>query len=260
MAATGCPYTSKIIKAGALLTDAKAFLQAYDESLSVTENLRCLQQGNVLGKGSRSRVTDILRIFRQRFCDDTALARPLRKLARGSVAPEALDRILYFYAARSDRLLYDFVSLFLNERQRSGELQMRSDDAQRFISSLLRQHGAAWSSDTLAHATRGLLSALRDFRILEGAVNKRIAPAYLPVEAFAYIAFAIHIGGPSGDRLVQHPDWRLFLLAPQAVEQLFLEAHQRRLLSYHAAGRIVRVEFVTGTLEEMADALAAGAH
>jgi len=30
---------------------------------------------------------------------------------------------------------------------------------------------------------------LRDFGVLHGAVNKRIAPAYMPVAAFAYIAF-----------------------------------------------------------------------
>ncbi|MBI3963302.1 MAG: DUF1819 family protein [Deinococcus sp.] len=254
------PYSSKIIKAGALLTDSKSFLQAYDEKLSAVENLQRLQRENIFAKDTRSRVADILPIFRQRFCDDQALARPLRKLARGSTSPDVLDRILYFHAGRSDRLLYDFACNFLFEKQRTGDLQVKFDDASRFVSALLQQHGVSWSPSTLQHATQGLLATLRDFHVLEGAVKKRIAPIYLPPEAFAYIAFAIHVGGPSGDRLVHHPDWRLFLLTPQAVERLFLEAHQRHLLSYQAAGNMIRIEFITRTLEEMADVIAARAH
>jgi hypothetical protein len=104
--------------------------------------------------------------------------------------------------------------------------------------------------------TQGLLATLRDFHILEGAANKRIAPTYLPVEAFAYVAFALHAHGASGERLAHHADWRLFLLSPEAVEQHFLEAHQRRLLSFHSAGKIIRVEFPTSTAEEAAHTIA----
>jgi hypothetical protein len=253
------PYSSKIIKAGALLTDSKAFLQAYDEALSLSDNLERLQRENVFGKGSRSRVADILPIFRQRFCDDQTLARPLRGLARGPLAGDILDRVIYFHAARSDRLLYDFVCGFVFEKQRAGDVQLTFDDASRFVDTLIRRHGASWSEDTLRRATQGLLSTLRDFHILEGAANKRIAPAYLPLEAFVYLAFALQLRGSSGERLVDHPDWRLFLLAPAEVERLFLEAHQRRLLSYHAAGKIVRIEFPARTPEELADVLAARA-
>jgi hypothetical protein len=105
-----------------------------------------------------------------------------------------------------------------------------------------------------------VLAALRDFGLLEGTVNKRIAPAYLPLEAFIYLAYAIHREGPSGERLVQHPDWGLFLLTPPVVEQLFLEAHRSHLLSYHAAGKIIRIEFAHRSFEELADGLTHRAH
>ncbi len=256
-----CPYSSRIIKAGALRADSRAFLRAYDESLSVAENLRRLLTKNILGKASRSRAADILPVFRQRFCDNAALARPLCRLARSEVAPEVLDRILYFHAARSDRLLGDFVRRFIAERYRSGDLNLRLQDAERSVGSLLRESGApAWSASTLRRVAHGLLATLRDFRILEGAVKKRIAPVYLPVEAFAYLALLLSLEGASGERLLRHSDWELFLLAPQATEQLCLEAHARRLLSYHAAGRVVRIEFPVTTLEEMVDAIARRAH
>lgn len=95
------------------------------------------------------------------------------------------------------------------------------------------------------------MSTLRDFGILQGAVNKRLAPVYLPIEAFAYIALYLRQGQPSGERLINHPEWRLFFLSPPAVERFFVEAHQYHLLEYHAAGSIIRISFPTTSWRNM---------
>ena len=60
-------YRSKIIKAGALLADTKTLLAHWDETRSVSENLDRFRRENIFGKASRSRVEDILAIFRQRY-------------------------------------------------------------------------------------------------------------------------------------------------------------------------------------------------
>ena len=100
-----------------------------------------------------------------------------------------------------------------------------------------------WNEDTTRRVAQGLLSTLRDFGVLQGAVRKRIAPAYLPVEAFAYIAFYLKQHQPSGAKLVEHPDWRLFFLPREGVERFLFEAHQHSLLEYHAAGTVTRLTF-----------------
>ncbi len=53
-------YSSKIIKAGALLADTKTLLAHWDVAISVHENVERLRRENVFGKASRSRVEDIL--------------------------------------------------------------------------------------------------------------------------------------------------------------------------------------------------------
>jgi hypothetical protein len=45
-----------------------------------------------------------------------------------------------------------------------------------------------------------------------------------------------------------------------AVERFYLEAHQRKLLSYLAAGSVIRIEFPGVTLEDYARELAQRAH
>ena len=119
---------------------------------------------------------------------------------------------------------------------------------------------STWSEHTTCRVTQGLMSALRDFGILQGAVHKRIAPTYVPVTAFAYVMFFLKEHQPSGAKLVEHPDWRLFFLPREGVERLLFEAHQRGLLEYHAAGSVTRLSFPAKTLEEYAHVLAERAH
>jgi hypothetical protein len=65
---SGCPlYTSKIIKAGALLADTKTLLLHWDIQATTQKNLDRRHRENVFGKASRSRVKNILAIFRERY-------------------------------------------------------------------------------------------------------------------------------------------------------------------------------------------------
>jgi hypothetical protein len=141
-------------------------------------------------------------------------------------------------------------------RSKSPDLSVRVDETALWIKEKISGQKQAWTETVTLKVARGLLAALRDFGILEGASKKRIAPVYLPVESFAYLAFIIHKLGSSGERLIKHPDWKLFLMGPPIVESLFLDAHQNRFLHYEAAGKIYRIEFFAQNLEEMANAIA----
>lgn len=117
---SGSIYSSKIIKAGASLPDTKLLLEYWDDEVDVEENLDRVRQENLFGKASRSRVEDILPIFRQRYLEDPELLKALVILAKSRMPAEAFDRILYFQAARSDPLLHDLVTRVLAELGRAG--------------------------------------------------------------------------------------------------------------------------------------------
>jgi len=60
---------------------------------------------------------------------------------------------------------------------------------------------------------------------------------------------------PSGAKLIELPDWKLFFLNRESVERMLFEAHQHSLLEYHVAGSVTRLTFPAETLEEYADVL-----
>ena len=251
-----------------MLPDTRALFHLWDAQQSVAGNLTHVRQQNLLGKPSRSRVAEMLTIFRWRYLRDAATARALATLVQGNLPAQTLDPIFYFYAAQADALLHDVVVDLLATHHWPGQ-EVPTAEVYRFIAAAAsagpgRPRGAApttrgqtaWSPSTTERVTQGLLSALRDFGLLTGMQRKKLAPAYLPVEAFAFIAFVLNARLHSGDAVVQSREWRLFLLSPQQVERLFVEAQGHHLLTYHAAGSIVRIDFPAATLEEYALALA----
>jgi len=255
-------YTSRIIKAGALLPDTKTLLSHLDSSESVKPNLQRLQRENIFGKASRSRVEDIAGIFRQRYLTEPSVIRALVTLVRERLPASALDRILYFHAVKADRLLHDVVTEIVGPMIASGLSDISVDKVQKTVARWVKEGKttSTWSEYTIVRVSRGLMSALRDFGILQGAVHKRIAPTYVPVTAFAYVMFYLKEHQPSGVKLVEHPNWRLFFLPREGVERFLFEAHQRGLLEYHAAGSVTRLSFPATTLEEYAHVLAQAAH
>lgn len=168
-------YSSKIIKAGALLGDTKTLLAHWDDSQTVAANLAAIRRDNVFGKASRSRVEDILAIFRQRYLGDAEVTKALVALAKGRFPAASLDRILYFHAALADPLLRDAVTELLLPMYSQGIITVSANEFQNGIAKWVAQGKATsqWSEETICRVSQGLLATLRDFGVLQGAVNKR---------------------------------------------------------------------------------------
>ena len=255
---SSAPYSSKIIKAGAFISDTKTLLSHWDVDASVEENINRVHRDNVFGKASRSRVEDILAIFRKRYLSERSVTKALVTLVRAKFLAAAMDRMLYFHSCRADQLLRDAVTEILVPIQSRGLVDIKVRDVERFLAQRVEEGKTTghWSEPTITRIAQGLLSAFRGFGVLQGAVNKKIVPAYLPVESFAYVAFYLKQHQPSGVKLIELPDWKLFFLQREGVERFLFEGHQRDLLEYHVAGSVTRLTFPVTTPEEYANVLA----
>ncbi len=250
-------YTSRIIKASALLADTKLLLAEWDLHRPVADNLDRARRENIFGKASRKRIEDILLIFRQRYFDDADVGAALVTLAQGGAPVGWLDPLLYFFAAQNDRTLRDMVVEVIYPRHLAGYSDLPLEVVTRALRGWVVEDKttAAWNDETTGRVARGLVATLRDFGVLHGAVNKRIAPIYLPDPSFALVAYWLQGRERSGDRVVRSDDWKLFFLPIDGVERFFIEAHQEHLLTYYAAGSVVRIEFPAASLTEYAHAL-----
>lgn len=250
-------YTSRIIKASALLPDTKVLLTSWDLDASVTDNLTNARQANIFGKASRARVEDILRIFRQRYFTDPEVGEALVTLIQGNAPGGWIDPLLYYFSVQNDRTLKDIILEIVYPRRMVGHTDIRVELITRAIRDWVAEGKTTspWSEETIMRVARNSMAALRDFGILSGAAKKSINSIYLPTESFALLAFEFMRKKGSGEKVLTSEEWNLFFLPIDGVERFFLEAHQERLLSYQAAGSVIRLEFPAENLVEYAHVL-----
>lgn len=251
-------YTSRIIKAGALIPDTLALLDRWDPQADASANLARMRRQNLLGKATRARAEDVLPILGRRYATDAPVVRALAAWLQIAGDGVALRRLLYFHSALADRLLADVVVEVLGPWRVSGQQSVTVGD----LIAALRpwvasgRTAAPWGEATLRRVVEGLLATLRDFGLLEGVMHKRFAPFALPVSAAAYVAFWLYSRLQSGQRVLSDPRWRLFFLDAADVELLLLEAHRAGYLGYRAAGTVIRLDFPAAELEVYAGAVA----
>ena len=126
------------------------------------------------------------------------MTKALVVLVRKRFPAASLDRVLFFHAAKADPLLHDVVTEILVPLQSQGTHGCRRLRCPKGVGQVGRRgaNNSQWSEPTIVRVAQGFSRRLRDFGVLQGAVNKRIAPAYLPVEAFAYLAFYLKQHSP----------------------------------------------------------------
>ena len=91
---------------------------------------------------------------------------------------------------------------------------------------------------------------------LPAHVDEELGLVYLPVEAFAYIAFALFTIGKSGQALISHPDWELFGMTPSEVAERLDGFGEHRGIIVQRAGSVVHFTWAAKSIEELIDVLA----
>ncbi len=168
------PFTSKIIRAPALLNDTKIFLSNWNESLSVDENINKAIEENIFGRPARSYVKQFLAAFKERYLFGDERDKALRTLVREGHDDTVINRILYYHTAQADPIIYEFVTEYLFDLHRRGESYLTTKEAQRYIRELSNEGKTTkeWTDNVCNRVARNILTTLRDFMILEGTVNR----------------------------------------------------------------------------------------
>jgi len=243
--------TSRIQKGGALLGDMRQLVCSWHSKRDDVPPQKFVRE--VLQKATQARVNDTYnRAFLPRFIEGSPkLAWKLcAALEDCHPSMEVVVPFYYWITARAEIILYRFATEELYYLARSGNIGVGTRELTNWIKKTCLQDGKEWSDIVTIKVARAMLAALRDFGILSGASKKSIAASHLSLEAFALIAWCLRNQLADNRDLKTHPDWRLFLLSPENVERLLLEAHQHGWLHYQVAGAVTRMEFPSLTFND----------
>lgn len=243
-------YTVNIQKGGALLDDTRRLLEAWDILQTPEANLERIASGNLLGKTTRRRSDDILmRILRPRLVSPGPQVIPAMRelLYQGRSLTEAL----YFEAANDDLLLGAFAEGPMNDWYESGRTGIAIEEVTNWLAGESSAGRAPeWTPTVRIKVGRGLLAALRDFEVLEGAVRKTFASPRMTLPGFTYVAYRLHEAGLSSRAIAESRVWRRWLLDASHVDDLFAQAARAHVLTYGSVGSSVRIDWHVHQLEE----------
>lgn len=243
-------FTVNIQKGGALLPDTRRLVETWDLNETADANLERIAEGNLLGKPTRRRLDDVLlRLLVPRFVQPgpQVIAGLKQLLGDQRAFPEAA----YYETSRDERLLAAFAEGPCFTWYEAGRSRMSIEDTTAWLSEQAVEGVLPeWSPTVRTKVGRGLLAALRDFGVLEGATIKRITPPHLSSKGFAYVAFRLHEQGASSSSVAASSVWRRWLLRQDQVDDLLHDAARAGLLSYGSAGTAVRIDWHVTSVEE----------
>ena len=247
-----------IIK-GALIEETYTVLAAWDFTRSKRENLERLRRENFLGARTATWLRDLAKVLNRRL-DPEGRDRSLVLLAQSGCDLTEWKPILLWHITRDEFLLRDFLENALYPAYEAGATGLQGAEVRAYLRDTARRGGVtehAWSEATLERVAAGLLKIAVDFGLLRGKSVKTFQAYSLPERSFLYLLHVLREQNPNPRKIIEAPDWRMYLLRPADVEHEILRLHQFHKLDYQVAGSLAQMKLPCATSAQYAERMVA---
>lgn len=251
--------SSFTIVKGTMIEESYAALAAWDFDRTKRQNLDHVREVNLVGAKSQTWLRDVGKVLNRRF-DPAGRDRPLALLAKAGWGLDEWKPALLWHMTRDEFLFRDFLVGWLYPNWAEGAHRLRPEELYGFLQEVGRRGGVtehAWGEATLERVAVGLLRMAADFGLLKGTAVREFASYHLPERSFLYLLHAFRDGEPNPRRLIESPEWKMFLMEPADVERELLRLHQFQKLHYDVAGSLSQLTLPCASALDYAGRMAA---
>lgn len=219
------PYSSRNTSKGALVDETAKVLNELLRTDVIAHVRRQALNGSLLPQRSRNTRRHIWTAINRRYLNlmpDWAV-NDLANSARGFPNNRSLISLIYLHFCLRDRLTYDFVTRVVWQHWLQNRLNISREDVLSFLDEAAGEHSQirGWSTSSRLKLAGNVLTALRDFGLLEGVQRKLIIKPDLPASTAEHLVRLETTEGLKGGGVLQSSDWKLFLRTENEVaEQL----------------------------------------
>ena len=215
------PYSARNSSKGALIDEAGRVFASLAEGESIENIRRQVLLGTLLTQRSRDNRERIWASIQTRYLVPSVpwlTSRLAEASTRGARSHEFVSLLYLMYTLR-DRLAFDFVTGVLWPKRYA----MRTVISRNDVLDLLKQAAEhqpqieRWAESTRVKLARSILTALRDFGVLEGQQKKILVRPVLPLPTAEVLLRVLIMEGCRGREVLQDRAWRLFLLSESEV-------------------------------------------
>lgn len=228
-------YSSELSKGQAAVDETLALLRLWSPGMSPPELFRQAMDQGILGKESRTRVSDLVtRVFARRYLGNDALpARMLKYLDAHNASRTLISQLMLIHTCRQHPILEDFICEVIWPRYANSCDEVTRDHALRLIqeapgNGLLEK---AWAPSLALRVARYLTGTCGDFGFLsESKTASRRLLRFIPLpETVLCLAWEQRQLGRSDSQLLELKEWAVLGLDRASViailEQLALKGH-----------------------------------
>ena len=167
----------------------------------------------------------------------------VEKCALGTHSTEFTSLLYLLYALR-DHLTFDFVTTVLWAKGHRNSPVISRNDVLDLLKSVIDRQPQIdrWSESTRIKLAGSVLTALRDFGVLEGKQKKVLVQPPLPLSTAEAILRILISEGCRGRQVLEDHTWRLFLLTEAEVAQVLGRLAQAGTIRFEKAGTTVVLE------------------
>lgn len=241
------PYSARNSSKGALLGEAASVFGALASGVPKAELRSLALSGKLLPQRSysnRRRIVDTLSHRYLAYATPWMLDAFKSATALGPRSAEYIS-LLYLHYALRDHLTFDFVTAVLWKQKLDGKLPVQREAllALLDLASSVQPQIARWSESSRRKLAGSILTALRDFGVLQGTQRKRLASPPLPLSTAEHLLRLLYVEGKRGREVLQDFAWRLFMLAEPDVVHVLSRLAQGRRIGFERAGSTVVLLF-----------------
>lgn len=255
-------FTTQLQAGLGLIDETKKLLEVYQPGMSAPALcVAALASGRFPLVTARRLRNIVVECFAPRYLRSPGVASQLQRLAPQLSAAE-LGQLFFLYTARANLVLADFVREVFWPRYAAGRNDLELEDSRAFVINSVREGKTRkpWSEITTNRIASYLIGCCVDYGLLNvtGRNKRSVAPYRIHSKVAAYLAYELRFSGLGDNRIVSHPDWKLFGLEPHDVrdqlKRLSLQGH----LIFQAAADVVHIGWIYKNMEEVIDVIAQG--
>ncbi len=254
-------YTTQLGAGLGLIDETKVLLGLWKPGDKTTDIIeKALATGDLPNITARRLRNIVSECFSSRFLKQhPPAAKFLKSFCCATVSSNVINQLFYLYAARSNLIFRDFVTLIYWDRYASGYVELDNESSFEFVrrASLDGKTKNLWSDSTIKRNASYLMSVCGDFNLLKQLSRsvKLMTPIRLQPITAVYLAYDLHLQGIADNNLINHPDWQLFGLQAEDVRDELKRLSVHKFWIIQAAADVVSISWAYKTMEEVVDVI-----
>jgi len=236
------PYSARNSSKGALITETGRVIEGLRSQLSLDELRAMALDGDLFSQRARSTRKRIWDAIHYMYLSQPEWGLYDLQVAYGK-GPQSREftSLLYLHYASKDHLTYDFVTHILWSRWVNHQLPVAREDVLSLLdeASKTQPQIQRWGESTRLKLARSILTALRDFGVLEGKQKKTLVRPVLPLPTAEHLLRVLTAAGLRGSAVLRDSSWRLFFYEENDVAYILSQLAQERRIHFERVGSTV---------------------